>query len=212
MKERPILFNTEMVKAILDGRKTQTRRPANPQPTLTNDSGFSWKGHLYGAGFSDKATKNNFIAPAFPLGKVGDHLWVRETFAALDAGSYEQAKPTKGMNQDIRYKATEKLASQDADVRGYDWKPSIHMPRWACRLVLEITDVRIERIQDITEEDAKKEGFPRMETHPKDGAPARTWFRGTWDSLYKNWSENPWVWIIEFKIVELNGKKQEQAA
>ncbi|RDL44325.1 hypothetical protein DN730_07930 [Marinomonas piezotolerans] len=240
MKERPILLNTDMVKAVIDGRKTQTRRPVKKEHiehikyvagSNDDDTEFDFLGLSYGKCQLDngEAERPQWLLycteypeeGVIPIGQgsgaVGDRLWVRETFAALDAGSYEQAKPTEGINQDIRYKASERLANQDADVRGYDWKPSIHMPRWACRLVLEITDVRIERVQEITEEDAKKEGMITEQMAADAGLSwrfgDRRQFQDLWRKLYPNsWENNDWVWVIDFKIVELNGKKMEQAA
>ncbi|MEX5880301.1 hypothetical protein AB6G95_11175 [Proteus vulgaris] len=200
MKERGIIFNTEMVKAILDGRKTQTRRVMNNQPctisgeTITvqqDDFNFRWAGDLH------NDTSGWFPCP---LGKVGDRLWVRETF-----------KTGVCTESTIAYKATHKPS--DLEEGWYEeikWTPSIHMPRWASRITLEITDVRVERLNDISQSDAIAEGAPP--SHPtidaisrECGFPdfSRSRFGQTWWHIYgkKNWQDNPWVWVIEFKRI-----------
>ncbi|MEY0960525.1 MULTISPECIES: hypothetical protein [Providencia] len=198
MKERGIIFNSEMVRAILDGRKTQTRRIINPQPELTQKSGFKWKGGLFGAGSDDRETNRNFAHKNCPLGKIGDRLWVRETF---QAGLCTEST--------FAYKATHKPSDLE---EGWDeiikWRPSIHMPRFASRITLEITNVRVERLQSISEEDAKAEGFDNSQS---DAANSIGWFeksirafRRAWENIYgtEGWDSNPWVWVIEFKKVE----------
>lgn len=230
MKERPIIFNTEMVKAILDGRKTQTRRLVNDNHTQAiefmggsneeNDE-FEFIGLNYGK-WGDDSNEHGpewlVSCTEYPeegvlpigqlLGAVGDRLWVRETFSTLSSGSYEQEKPAQGTNQDIRYFASDRLASSDKNIRGYGWIPSIHMPRWASRINLEITNVRVERLNAISEEDALVEG---MDNGTSDAAIAAGWyekpqraFQRLWTQIYgeENWSSNPWVWVIEFKRVE----------
>ncbi|ENU1225073.1 hypothetical protein [Providencia rettgeri] len=198
MKERGIIFNSEMVRAILDGRKTQTRRIINPQPELTQKSGFKWKGGLFGAGSDDRETNRNFAHKNCPLGKIGVRLWVRETF---QAGLCTEST--------FAYKATHKPSDLE---EGWDeiikWRPSIHMPRFASRITLEITNVRVERLQSISEEDAKAEGFDNSQS---DAANSIGWFekpirafRRAWENIYgtEGWGSNPWVWVIEFKKVE----------
>lgn len=200
MKERGIIFNSEMVCAILDGHKTQTRRIMNNQPcTLSgetisvqqDDFNFRWAGDLH------NDTSGWFSCP---LGKVGDRLWVRETF-----------KTGVCTESTIAYKATHKPS--DLEEGWYEeikWTPSIHMPRWASRITLEITDVRVERLNDISQSDAIAEGAPP--SHPtidaisrECGFPdfSRSWFGQTWWHIYgkKNWQDNPWVWVIEFKRI-----------
>lgn len=172
MKERPILFSGPMVRAILGGRKTQTRRIVK---TGTPDD---WN--------------------ACPYGVIGDHLWVRECFSK----PYEldiQAKCFTGF-----YRAT------DAG-RKVKWMPSIFMPRWASRIALEITNVRIERLQDISEADAQREGWDWsnhdvMQTYdPVTMDTARRWFQAKWDEINGKrapWGSNPLVWLVEFKRME----------
>ena len=212
MKERGMIFNGEMVRAILGGRKTQTRRIVKPQPELTKNSGFSWNGALYGAGSDDRETNRNFAHIKCPHGKPGDRIWVRETWAEAGAGApdlklyranYPAHVPTHYEN-----------VPPAEDVR---WTPSIHMPRWASRILLEITDVRVERLNDISEEDARAEGIidggclncgepePCGCANPEPDATDA--FAYLWQSIYgqENWNANPWVWVIEFKRIEGDG-------
>lgn len=230
MKERPILFNTEMVKAILHGRKTQTRRPLKNQPK----DGWSFEDAASGGAFgritSSHPKKGKFgafihrgVGTDFPerdievcsFGMLGDRLWVRETFCPVDDTDF-------GGSKWIDYRATPSdneshpagWHNTPDDSEAMKWKPSIHMPRWACRLVLEITDVRLERVQDITEEDAAAEGTITEKMASDDGFAwrfgDRRQFQDIWEKVYPNsWENNEWVWVIKFKIVELNGKKQE---
>jgi hypothetical protein len=177
MKERPILFNGEMVRAILDGRKTQTRRIVKP----TNDKNFSAPGfpcELSPSEIAGEVNAGNLSNSHY--GKVGDRLWVRETFSEWDDG--------------ITYAATCTHAERSLS----KFKPSIHMPRRASRITLEITGARVERLQDIDEDGAKAEGV----TISVDGLfNHREEFYSLWQSIYKNWDENPWVWVIEFKKI-----------
>jgi hypothetical protein len=212
MKERPILFNGEMVKAILDGRKTQTRRVVKPQPipfgesspftkaTLKEHVGKPWM--PVGGVFQDAWHK--------PFGHYGDRLWVRETWGIM---SFHD--PTdwcdgsiKGVSQSeiwtrftVEHAANWKLPNESSY-----WRPSIHMPRWASRIDLEITAVRVERLQEITEEDAKKEGVMIGEDrshsfaeHRMKYQPHKDAFIALWQSIYGNWDANPWVWVYEFR-------------
>lgn len=227
MRERPIIINADMVRAVLDGRKTQTRRiiapsirTADVQFELHQQADGSWTPlHTFNEGTFDKTGSERPIK--CPFGAVGDHLWVRETFATLEPGSYEPVTPHDGYAQIVRYAASDRLANSDRDVRGFNWRPSIHMPRWASRITLEITGVRVERLQDISEQDALAEGVRRRESTPvTDPAycnylaanlnDASEWFDlpsdsfiSLWQSIYgaESWQANPWVWVIEFKRV-----------
>jgi len=168
MIERPILFNGEMVKAILDGRKTQTRRPVHKDLV----------GCITGKGEN--------IVYRNPFGKTTDQLWVRETWTVNLTGDSKNG----GLGTVPIYRAEHPNAF-------LKWKPSIHMPRWASRIDLFITDIRIERIQDISANDCHREGIEfSFGVDPHDE------YRKLWDSIYKNWDENPWVWVIEFVKVE----------
>ena len=195
MKEKPILFSGKMVRAILDDRKTMTRRVVKPQPEQDTDCPY----HI-GTGIERKAR-------ICPYGKPGDRLWVRETFA-------EGLSNKEG----IAYRATSKWYDfEDGTPENFKeikWKPSIFMPRWASRITLEITNVRVERLQDISEEDAKREG---VESNFDEGvvyygplnkghADARIAFSWLWDSINAkrgySWESNPWVWVVEFKRIK----------
>ena len=197
MSEKPIIFNGEMVRAILDGRKTQTRRLVKPQPTPP-----AWCNHIKphflddgGFGFFDEDI--DYKAPYSP----GDHLWVRETWCPVDDTEF-------GHGEWIDYRATPTYESShpagwDAapnDPQALKWRPSIHMPRWASRITLEVTGVRVERVQDITEEDAQAEGI--LFSVPRGGGRRRT-FEALWEDIYPgSWERNDWVWVIEFRRVK----------
>lgn len=207
MKERPILFSAPMVRAILDGRKTQTRRVVKPQPP----SGFPFPqdattGGVTACWWTDRNIDADDLSwwPGYdhqeamkcPFGSPGDLLWVRETWALnpdenpLDAGAI--------------YRATD--PGWDDSESGLRWKPSIHMPRWASRITLEITSVRVERLNEITEEDAKAEGIPHDKwSFPQSTTPMRTGFQVLWESINGpgSWDANPWVWVVEFKRLEV---------
>lgn len=221
MKERGMIFNGEMVRAILDGRKTQTRRIMKVQPSedftpMNMALETDYKARWYTPGVVDK---DGYLQPASkkvfgvsnenegyscPFGAVGDRIWVRETWARynIDQNSH-----------DIAYRAT---TPADWPEEGR-WRPSIHMPRWASRILLEITDVRVERLNAISEEDAEAEGidmealydsqdcYDCIADHNMTGRPTVTGvFKYLWESIYgeESWKANPWVWVIEFKRVE----------
>ncbi|WP_194760989.1 ASCH domain-containing protein [Klebsiella variicola] len=223
MKERGMIFNAEMVRAILDGRKTQTRREVklnldiaclattydwatslavNHYQGLTEEQIQQKAESLRGVIHPVILGNGQMVSIICPHGKPGDRIWVRETFAALEPGSYEQVKPQEGHCQDLRYAATDRLAKSDADIRGYKWVPSIHMPRWASRILLEITDVRVERLKSISDRDALREGCSAADM--KSGDCVADVFARLWASIYgsDSWNANPWVWVIEFKRVE----------
>lgn len=204
MKQRPIIFNTEMVRAILDGRKTQTRRPMNPQPKPDNETskGGYWfpcaafQSMVHVEDFKDPLCRG-MASDACPICSVGDHLWVRETF--------QYGLCTKS---GLAYKATHKPSNLD---EGWNevikWKPSIHMPRWAARIILEVTDIRVERLQDISERDAWAEGFDGYDDDVTGGKNGYSEFCEAWQSIYgeQSWQSNHWVWVIEFKVISTTG-------
>jgi len=171
-----MIFNGEMVRAILDGGKTQTRRPANPSTANLLDLQAQYPHKKYNI--------------SCPFGEVGDRIWVRETWARynIDQDSHDMA-----------YRAT---PPGDWPEEGR-WRTSIHMPRWASRLMLEITGVRVERLQAITLGDVCKE----IGCGLYDFRPATYGFQ-VWEELWKSiygegsWQANPWVWVIEFKRIE----------
>lgn len=192
--ERPILFNAPMVRAILDGRKTQTRRIVKGQPwpgiPFIGIDGMvaTWR-----RDYGDDTSMMSLVRLSH--GQPGDRLWVRETWA-------EYADPTHDYR--VYYAADDDCG---ALVR---WRPSIHMPRWASRIDLEITAVRVERLQDISEEDALAEGIEGMRGQWKSYTDQvvvchkpRASFRSLWDSINAKggygWDANPWVFVYEFK-------------
>ncbi|MCX2942900.1 hypothetical protein ORG37_07280 [Rahnella perminowiae] len=208
MKERPVLFNAEMVKAILSGRKTQTRRVIK-FPLRDVNMGCELAGNELAGEVAAGDYRN------CPLGQPGDQLWVRE--AIFPAPLELQSIPPRETLWNIAYrdgKQLEKLApaAYNPTIYNYErWTPSIHMPRWASRIDLLITGVRVERLNDISQEDAKSEGccygrgggVPDLAVSPTDHFPT------LWESIYgiKSWAANPWVWVIEFERVAPAGEQ-----
>ena len=255
---KSILFNDEMVRAILDGRKTKTRRPLKPQP---EDPPEGWYPDAYNHSdrwcfWGPRGTKDSgrCTLPLFkcPFGQVGGQIYVRETFCLEHQVEYGQpppfddGRPIRYLRDGIpcnkefsemwiqpHYRATDPTpelsyygSEEEPTVR---WKPAIHMPRWASRITLEITDIRIERLQEITEEDAKAEGAREFQDLPPDPSPypygneprwsmedprstreclgsARYAFANLWERLYAKkglgWYANPWVWVLTFRRVK----------
>lgn len=214
MREKPILFSTEMVRAILDGRKTQTRRVMKPQPP-------EWVNSLYGPEWYSPAIidSNGDLQEGKPIYGVYDDygdfgvkcpyqpggvLWVRETWADLRGmGFGNDPKTDKPWN--FAYKADIKPGSDSDRARidyGVKWKPSIYMPREAARLFLLVKNVRVERLREITEEDAIAEGI-RIGIGGKPYFSCHDAFAALWDSINAKrgygWDVNPWVWVIEFE-------------
>jgi hypothetical protein len=184
--ERPILFSGPMVRAILDGRKTETRRIVKPQPP---------NAYLPPEGpFKDRM--------GGPYGEPGDRLWVRETWCRGEAwypastyayrADYEASEWTEHVDHDPLAGAK----SFNCMACGFErWRPGIHMPRAACRIELVVTGVRVERLQDITEGDAMAEG-----------TGGRAGFAALWESINARrapWASNPWVWVVGFSRLEL---------
>lgn len=197
VKERPILFSAPMVRAILEGRKTQTRRIVKPQPTRpVANMGMGY--------FSEEP--NNLRAPYLkcPYGEPGERLWVRETWAGVKqlGGIWVREK--------FHYRASE------GDNELIKWKPSIHMPRVACRIILEITNIRVERLQDISDKDAAEEGLflepvvagttPMWRYNSSSDwySHTKNCFKGLWQSINGegSWDANPFVWVVDFKQVK----------
>lgn len=208
MKERPILFSERMVRAILDGRKTQTRRVLKPQPCRLPDFNvgrlsIKIKGSIYGA-FSPDCPRI-----ACPYGQPGDRLWVRETWAPADEMLYNsRAEPARIIAYPADRYAYDYNAEYAPDTTDWNFnklrkKPSIHMPRWASRITLEITGVRVERLQDISEADAMAEGIEREFAHGEDLG----WKNHLWHGHFGkygpgSWEANSWVWVIEFRRID----------
>ncbi|EFB8190264.1 hypothetical protein CW387_002976 [Escherichia coli] len=235
MKERGMIFNDEMVRAILEGRKTQTRRPVKNvradnclvirKPTKKRNGVYT---HVM------DAPEHGLC----PFGNVGDRIWVREAWAILgneDGCSVDWNDnlcrgDEKNAARIYRASCEQKPGDyglwsipDDADWKPHTvnekfdggWRPSIHMPRWASRILVEITNVRVERLNDISECDARAEGVPPagslLPDHPGtfltpkgDFAMANVAFQRLWESIYgeESWNANPWVWVIEFKRIQ----------
>lgn len=233
MKERPILFSGPMVRAILDGTKTQTRRVVKPQPFWSHylqpmwgkspgrnpvEFGEKWLWREVGPDYPDGESDDRRCK----FGVPGDRLWVKETFAPRD----EQAMNEKD-KEHIFYRADYETKYESDGL----WKPSIYMPRWASRITLEITGIRVERLQDISEADSNAEGLETVSagnfgawknyrfktSHPRRGTvltdeehrlvgyqcPVRS-YRSLWEHIngLDSWATNPWVWVIEFRRID----------
>lgn len=235
MNEKPIIFNTEMITAILDGRKTVTRRPIEPQPCWTGRGNQIFLNWNFPKDYEPAVLTPsvNQIIPFCSFGKVGDHLWVKENWRVY---SWHHGEPINVEYEFGKYvhecidcddedwdERISMQCSDDCKKAGLDiedglyqfepednpcrWRPSIHMPRWASRITLEITDIRVERLQGISEENAQKEGYPFKDCsyNPTIEILPTYWFFDLWDSIYGDKysvSSNPWVWVIEFKAIE----------
>lgn len=229
MKERPILFSGEMVRTILEGHKTQTRRVVKFQP-LHEGLNFGWSGleaghyctdhpeHGWvlrarrGDGCWEDKTKRIFC----PYGNIGDRLWVREAWQLLmpctvSFGSGEDDWDWESEESDAIYSSKPEIGTlcykaDDPNSCNW-WHPSIHMPRWASRITLEITNIRVERVNHITNEDAIAEGVwpPGEPYYDGIGDTPRDSYRVLWDFLNAkrgySWDSNPWVWVLEFRKV-----------
>ncbi|MEM6775637.1 MAG: hypothetical protein AAF640_12390 [Pseudomonadota bacterium] len=230
MKERPILFSGSMVRAILEGMKTQTRRVVKP----TKDKcGFGVE-----LAPCEVAGEINAAEPSYhlcPYGSPGDQLWVRETFRAVEQAPWQHDETGEC---ELEYRASTETHLHWGE-REPKWKPSIHMPRWASRITLQVTGVRVERLQDISKDEAESEGIQYLvseEGHPlldisskdsplrflneanrerfrlgdRSGVEfdyvnwARAHFAALWESINGrgSWDANPWVWVIEFERME----------
>ncbi|HHT0503885.1 TPA: hypothetical protein ACTW6W_004914 [Raoultella ornithinolytica] len=248
MKERGMIFNGEMVRALLDGRKTQTRRIMKVQPSedftpMNMALETDYKARWYTPGIVDK---DGYLQPASkevfgvsnenegyscPFGAVGDRIWVREAFRVHSRATDVATLVYKASERNSWTEQTHRVpvAVCNKPATPEKWTPSLHMPRWASRILLEITDVRVERLNAISEEDAQREGVHTEvwdQTVVARNYPARDeffqfWsedmphyvemnqlyqssFRSLWASIYgsDSWNANPWVWVIEFKRVE----------
>lgn len=219
-KERPILFSGPMIRAILEGRKTVTRRPVKEwqQPSLQEDGTWfataqrhqRWGFGVTGADAASCAAEL-VSSGVCPYGCRGDRLWVREAWAQINVAQ----APSESW---VVYRECDNRTDY-----GGPWKPSIHMRRRDSRILLEVTDVRVERLQDISESQALAEGVVGVDFRPDDGFPicrgymvgpddgttplethASKAFAGLWRSINgaESWDANPWVWVIEFKRVQ----------
>ena len=212
-KERPILFSGPMVRALLDGKKTQTRRIFKPQPVQFGQSNWTFDGEVY---IGDEQLQDHLVHNVYgaikgggsPYGSVwndyGDRIWVRETFLELERRDYFDTSKPRDLRinlgelrppriNGVAYRA--ECGSDSDAIRkgyGYKWKPSIFMPRWASRILLELTDIDIQRLHWITEADAIAEGSTSIEA-----------FADLWREINgpQSWDANPWVWKLSFKRI-----------
>lgn len=235
MKDRPILFSAPMVRALLDGRKTQTRRVLKPQPErVGNSTILQYRGGLYQP---ERLPLNSNLFDLCPYGKPGDRLWVRETFRLTDAFDPDSPAQVAESCIDAGYKTPWAPIQYEVDGAKRDWhhvgtpphdgtspkagktRVSIHMPRWASRILLEIVSVRMEQLHDLSETDAIAEGIEQMPCEvpntrlwrnyrPENGWTPRVCipqnsFRSLWESIngVESWADNLWVWVVEFKRV-----------
>lgn len=216
--EKPILFNSEMVRAILDGRKTMTRRVVKPMsknqaewltPELINSVPHGemikggWQMHHPRADTDYMGVHVEHDSPLgwvrCPYGQPGDLLWVRETFLIK-------------LNGDAFYRADDPTASGwNSGSATTKWRPSIFMPRWASRITLRVFDVRVERVQEISVSDMRAEGVAYGPARPGEfsiQSTVREW-ENLWDSINAkrgySWNSNPWVWVVSFEMVQRNG-------
>lgn len=209
---KPILFSTNMVQAILDGRKTQTRRVIIPQPDRffeVDDTPGNF--HLYDVEWG--------LGRIYPKYQVGDILWVRESWCENRGKYFYKADNIcNGCTEDgiclpegvAKHITCELCEDRDGYIK---WRPSIHMPRTAARIFLRVTDVQVERVQEITEEDARAEGMSLVSLDDRTivtRASYREAFRWAWDSIYAakgyGWDVNSWVFVYEFERCDKEGK------
>ncbi|EOX0728577.1 hypothetical protein ACO37N_005512 [Klebsiella pneumoniae] len=226
MSERGMIFNAEMVRALLDGRKTQTRRPIKWKQTRFTEIGEREDGSKW-PWSEDAEHACDFWHPC-PFGAVGDRIWVREAFRVHSRATDVATLVYKASERNSWTEQTRRVpvAVCNKPATPEKWTPSLHMPRWASRIMLEITGVRVERLNAISPEDAESEGLertnftgfgdePELPSYPEPDVYfdplKKQWkeyppeaFAGLWESIYGegSWKANPWVWVIEFKRVE----------
>lgn len=206
MSEKPIIFSTEMVRAILDGRKTQTRRVMKPQPKASElfDDYIQYK-NIHWNPKDDY--KHNIPVQALKY-KLGDVLWVRETWRPVNSETYKIYPKESAIDYAADWSPIHFENSKNPKAcNGGKWRPSIHMPRAAARLFLRVTDVRIERVQEISADEAEKEGCKFVYAYGLDSVAMSPYqaFIHLWDCLNAkrgySWKSNPWVWVIEFERI-----------
>lgn len=216
MNERPILFSAEMVRAILEDKKTQTRRVMKPQP-VKDDRGFwTWAGAGWNRDDVALVLPGHSMANGCPYGQIGDLLWVRERWGLI-APEDMTAEEWGNMNRPylLHPESNEVdgiarvIYKVDGEHPGVIWKPAIFMPHWACRIHLEILDIRVQRLNAITLADIEAEGTPPIPDqmmYRNDGYQRFKDFKYLWNRINMprgySFEANPWVWVIEFKRTE----------
>ena len=215
-RERPILFSGSMVRAILDGNKTQTRRVVKRQRDMEFDLhdphyGPYWLSYVAGSAEGDDAKVR------CPYGKLGGRVWVREAWGLFNDLGFCDTSCTGlvGLPDDwhLAYRADHIDPKHGDGPHRPVWRPSIFMPRWASRITLEITDVRVEPLQQISEADAREEGVTDHQGKWWDGSPVihgkwtgpREAYQALWESINgpESWDSNPWVWAVKFRLLEV---------
>lgn len=191
-----------MVRAVLDGRKTQACKTVNPQPIVRAGQG--------------EVLPINMIAHC-PYGKSGDFLWVRENFCTLSAEHMTAVKPNKGQGQIVRYQADDPFPDRSSEERGYRWRQAIHLPRWLSRIKLEVLDVRVERLHNFSDADCIAQGIIEVgpsespfatplfinPSDPNTYPSAKSAYKSLWEATngHASWHTNPHVWVINFRRV-----------
>lgn len=230
MSDKPILFNAEMVRAILEGRKTQTRRVVKPSPglqttwlTMENIHGFIQAGEMVKGGWQMWHPLGGPRSPygwvRGPYGQPGDRLWVRETWASADCmyQTHENEEPSvvayRANQEALQFTPRGPVRPPDYDMEQWNWdalkwRPSIYMPRWASRITLPLVSVRVERLQDISCADAMAEGISATANQFSidcDTEDPRRMFVALWTSIHgpESWDANPWVWVLEWSKAEV---------
>ena len=229
MKERGIIMSGESVRGILDGRKSQTRRVVKPQPPERGENYAFHPGTMVDgrpqsvlyevvpdpamptAGLFDAHywLDNPRRVGCCPHGKPGDRLWVRETWTALHPGHYADLRDIRpsnlSRNSPVFFRADDRCRDLSAEVRGYRYRSPLYLPKRFARIWLEVTELRVERVSDISEEDAKAEGVDPCEGRYDLG------FWHVWDELHRKhteriWASGPWVWVVSFKVLSTTGR------
>lgn len=220
LNSKPILFSAEMVRAILEGRKTQTRRIVKPQPAKNTQAFWhcvkSTDKSKVGLWSPKSGTDAGNAVPTgkevrCPYGSVGDFLWVRESWRPIFVSKSVACIQYRSNMQVIRHQINQEISSalesiesqcnERVDKSGPKWRPSIHMPRWASRITLEIKSIKIERLRDISEEDAKAEGVNKIGTSDSESS-YRTGFTYKWIDIHGiGFDPDTWVWVIGFEVM-----------
>lgn len=206
VRTKPILFSAPMVRALLEGRKTQTRRVIKEAARMIHQEKWEVRAHAGEFGHYQVGAEQP-SAILKPKYSPGDLLWVRETWSHTGTGVWKIADIYQALDGNVVYRA-------DSDNPGIGYFSSIHMPRWASRLTLRVTDVRAQRLQDISEEDAIQEGAGQYTSqspiqrafNPEWKGSYKRGFQVVWDNINgtESWDANPWVWVYSFEVIKKN--------